>query len=477
MVVVGDPRLRVDEIGIPLHIAEKVLITDYINGWNWNKLEQCCDFMLQQKGHFCVVRDGQKIKIWSKDMLHAGDSVSRPLVDGDIVLINRPPSIHQHSLIALSVRTLQINSVLSINPLICSPLRGDFDGDCLHGYVPQSITSRVELNELVSLGKQLVNGQNGRNLLGLSQDSLTAAYLLLEDGVTLNKPEMQQLQMSCSCTPVLPAIIKSSSGASSWTGKQLFNLLLPMDFEFDYPSDGVSIRGGEVVSTSRGSSWLQDNDENLYQCLLRHSGQRALNFFSGGQELLCEWLSRRGLSVSLSDLYLSSDPDSHKNLLDEVYCGLEEAQKVSDLSLLMVERNQGFLVESSEDSAYMESFLKGQISISRHSNPELIQASISASKSVLKDMQNLVYKYSGNDNSFITMLKAGSKGNLQKLFQHSMSVGLQHSLAPLSFSIPSQLSCSFWNKEKSLSSNHADSYIPCAVIPSSFSTGLTPTLN
>jgi DNA-directed RNA polymerase-4 subunit 1 len=32
---------------------------------------------------------------------------------------------------------------------------GDFDGDCLHGYVPQSIRSRVELGELVSLSHQL----------------------------------------------------------------------------------------------------------------------------------------------------------------------------------------------------------------------------------------------------------------------------------------------------------------------------------
>lgn len=473
-VVVGDPRINVDEIGVPFHIASNVLIADYINVWNWPKLEQICDFMLQLKGHFHAVRNGQRIKIWSKDMLHAGDSIFRPLIDGDIVLINRPPSIHQHSLIALSVRVLPIKSVVSINPLICYPLRGDFDGDCLHGYVPQSISSRVELNELVSLRKQMVNGQNGRNLLTLGQDSLTAAHLLLEDGVVLKKTEMQQLQMYCSCTPLLPAVIKSSFGASKWTGKQLFSLLLPRDFEFDYVSNGVSIRGGEVVSTSNGSAWLQDNCENLYQCLVRHSGQRALEFFNGGQELFCEWLSTRGLSVSLSDLYLSSGPDSRRNLLDEVSFGLQEAQKVSDISLLMVERNQDFLVESSEETAYMESYLKGEISISQHTNPELVQASISASKSVLRDLQNLVYKYAGNNNSFITMLKAGSKGNLQKLFQHSMSLGLQHSLAPLSFSLPNQLSCVSWNNQKNLPSDNSYSYIPSAVIPSSFSSGLNP---
>ncbi|KAI3468807.1 hypothetical protein Pfo_025470 [Paulownia fortunei] len=482
MVVVGDPRIKVDEIGLPFQIAENVLISDHINLWNWDKLEPCCDFMLYRKGYFSVLRNGQRICIWSKDMLQTGDSICRPLIDGDIVLINRPPSIHQHSLIALSVKILPINSVVSINPLICSPLRGDFDGDCLHGYVPQSVNSRVELNELVSLDKQLVNGQNGRNLLSLSQDSLTAAYLFLEDGVILNKTEMQQLQMFCSCIPILPAIIKSTSGSSLWTGKQLFSLLLPPDFEFAYASNGICIRQGELVSSSHGSSWLHDNSENFFQCLLRHCGDRALDFLYAGQEVFCEWLSRRGLSVSLSDLYLSSDPESRKNLLDEIFCGLQEVEKLSEISLLMVDCNKDLLVESSEENENMENLLKERILIAQQTKAELFQASISASKSVLWDMQNLVYKYSGINNSFIAMLKAGSKGNLQKLFQHSMCLGLQHSLAPLSFSIPRHLSCASWNDQKNHFNVHklhgsqkiSDSYIPCNVVAGSYLAGLNP---
>ncbi|KAL0312669.1 UNVERIFIED_CONTAM: DNA-directed RNA polymerase IV subunit [Sesamum radiatum] len=200
MVVVGDPRIKVDEIGLPFQIAENVLISDHINLWNWDRLEPCCDFMLYRRGYFSVLRNGQRICIWSKDMLRTGDSICRPLIDGDVVLINRPPSIHQHSLIALSVRILPIKSVVSINPLVCSPLRGDFDGDCLH------VTQWAEWS----------------NLLSLSQDSLTAAYLFLEDGVLLNKPEMQQLQMFSSFMPIFPAIIKSTSGAA-WTGKTIWS--------------------------------------------------------------------------------------------------------------------------------------------------------------------------------------------------------------------------------------------------------------
>ena len=41
-----------------------------------------------------------------------------------------------------------------------------------------------------------------------------------------------------------------------------------------------------------------------------------------------------------------------------------------------------------------------------------------------------------------------SKGNLLKLVQHSMCVGLQHSLVPLPFRMPCQLSCAALNKQK-----------------------------
>ena len=163
-VVVGDPDLELSEIGIPCHIAESLQVSEYVNRQNREKLLYCCELRLLEKGKIDVCRNGSKVHLYKKEDLQIGDKIYRPLADGDKVLINRPPSIHQHSMIALTVRVLPISSVVCINPLCCSPLRGDFDGDCLHGYIPQSVTARIELNELVALDRQLINGQSGRNL-------------------------------------------------------------------------------------------------------------------------------------------------------------------------------------------------------------------------------------------------------------------------------------------------------------------------
>lgn len=492
MVVVGDPNIKVDEIGVPRHIAEAMQVSERLNSRNWTTL----GVRILAKGRTFIRREGGLVRVTlQNDTLQVGDTIYRPLRDGDIVLINRPPSIHPHSLIALHVKILPINSVLSLNPLICSPFRGDFDGDCYHGYVPQSVDSRVELHELVALNKQLINGQTGQNLLSLSHDSLTAAQLVIEDGVLLDRFQMQQLQMFCTCPQQLqfPAVFKvpspnnysnaTSSDSCLWTGKQLFSLLLPPDFHYDFPSTGVHVSKGEVISSTGASSWLRDTNENLLYRLVKHCQEEFLDFLNAAQGVLCEWLSMRGLSVSLSDIYLSSDSDSRKNMIDEVSCALREAEHVSHIKLLMVDSNQDFLIGSFQESESSKDFGVDHMFYERQKSAALSQVSVSAFKQVFRDIQNLFYQYANEDNSFLAMLKAGSKkSNLTRAVQHGMCLGLQHSLVPLSFRIPRQLSCAAWNSQKTLDSlniahdhpEYTKSYIPYAVVPSSFLTGLNP---
>ncbi|CAI9093919.1 OLC1v1029529C3 [Oldenlandia corymbosa var. corymbosa] len=485
MVVVGDPYIKLGEIGMPSHIAQKVQVAEQINKWNLDKLESYVPYWLFHGVDIRVRREGRIVKLTISDKLCCGDVLYRPMLDGDIVMINRPPSIHQHSILSLSVRTLPNNSVCSINPLICSPLRGDFDGDCLHGFVPQSVDARVELNELVAIDKQLCNGQSGRNLLSLSHDSLTAAHLILENGVTLTKFQMQQLQMFCPYEQQFPAIIKKLEKPTKehtcfWTGQQLFSLLMPPGFNYDFPSNGVCITKGEIMTSSGASTWLHDVDGNLFHGLIQFCGEQVISILNAMQEVLCQWLSMRGLSVSLSDLYLASDAFCRENMIQEVFCGLQEAEILSDIELMMVDANKNFLAQCLEENTRVEDFGEDHISVQLNKSAALSQASVSAFKRVFSVIQHLAFQYASKHNSFIAMLKAGSKGNLQKLVQHSMCLGLQHSVAPLSFRMPRRLSCAAWNDHKiSLCRSHGplennESYIPFAVVENSFLTGLNP---
>ncbi|KAB2018223.1 hypothetical protein ES319_D08G214600v1 [Gossypium barbadense] len=483
MVLTGNPNLKLSEIGIPCHVAEKLQIAEQLNRWNEERLKTCCNLRILEKGEIRIRREGKLVRIRHNEKVQVGDTIYRPLNDGDTVLINRPPSIHQHSLIALSVKVLPVNSVVSINPLICSPFRGDFDGDCLHGYVPQSINTRVELSELVSLDRQLINGQSGRNLLSLSHDSLTAAYLVKEDGVLLNLFQMQQLEMFCPNHSPLPAIVKAPLLSNPvWTGKQLFSMLFPPEFDYVFAPSDVVIHNGDLICSFEGSSWLRDADGNLFQSLIKHFQGKVLDFLHAAQEVLCEWLSMRGLSVSLLDLYLSPDTDSQKNMMDEIFYGLQEAEQTCNFKQLMVDSCQDFLAGNDEETNRFMVLDVEQICYEKQRSAALSQASVDSFKQVFRDIQNLLYKYANKDNSLFTMFKAGSKGNLLKLVQHSMCLGLQHSLVPLSFRFPHQLSCAAWTNQKSHiltqkvddTDESAKKYIPYAVVESSFVKGLNP---
>lgn len=484
-VVVGDPNIKLSEIGIPRRIAEKMQISENLNHYNFEKLVAFCELRLgfNGKGELNIRRKDSLVRIRKPEELEMGDTIYRALSDGDIVLINRPPSIHQHSLISLTAKILPVNSVVSINPLCCSPFRGDFDGDCLHGYVPQTVDTRVELVELVALDKQLVNGQSGTNLLSLSQDSLTACYLIMEDGNLMNKFQVQQLKMFCPREPPPPAVIKDPSGNSlSWTAKQIISMFLPADFNYTFPTNGVQISNGELIASSEGSAWLRDTSGNLFQSLVEHCEGQVLDILHASQGVLCEWLSMRGLSVSLSDLYLASDTCSRKNLMDEIFYGLQEAEEACIIRQLMLDSCQEFLMGYAEENQCPLTFGSEHFCNQKQKSAALSQVTVDAFKEGFRDVQNLAYKYSGEDNSLLAMFKAGSKGNMLKLVQHGMCLGLQHSLVPLSFKFPNQLSCDAWNDQKSCgiiqevgrTFESVESYIPSAVVKSSFLTGLNP---
>nr|XP_043606591.1 DNA-directed RNA polymerase IV subunit 1 [Erigeron canadensis] len=480
LVCVGDPYIRLDEIGIPRDIAETMLVSEQLNSLNWEKINDSCGLRILQRGETFIRRRGGLVPVRYGDRLRIGDTVYRPLHDGDIVLINRPPSIHPHSLIALRVKVLPVKCVLSINPLICSPLRGDFDGDSLHGYIPQSLECRVELRELVTLENQLVDKQSGKNLLSLSHDSLTAAHLMLENKVFFNRPQLQQLQMFCSHQhPELPAIVKKLKDSptvmsSLWTGRQLFSLILAKDFELSI--EKTQIKKGEFVSLLNPSSCLQGGDDSIYGYLIKNfKGEEVLEFLHSAQQLLIEWLSMRGFSVSLLDLYLTSD--SQNNMNDEVLYGLCEAERQAQGQLLMVDAHQDFLAGNfTENDGYNE-LESAKLCHDQQTSAALSRASAAAFKEAFRDLQNLIYNYATDENSFLSMLKAGSKGSMLKFVQHSMCVGYQHSLVPLSFHFPRDFSCVSWNDHKRADSSFpsgVDKYIPYGVIKSSFMSGLNP---
>ena len=72
-------------------------------------------------------------------------------MDGDFVLFNRQPSLHK--MMAHRVRVMEGNT-FRLNISVTPPYNADFDGDEMNCHAPQSISSLIELREIVHVNKQ-----------------------------------------------------------------------------------------------------------------------------------------------------------------------------------------------------------------------------------------------------------------------------------------------------------------------------------
>ncbi|CAA6656289.1 unnamed protein product [Spirodela intermedia] len=465
MTVVGDPNVRLSEIGIPEEISKHLVIPEGITSHNKHIWNSTCNKYLNYRTIYAR-RNSRLCSLTNPVELQIGDVLYRPLENGDLLLVNRPPSVHQHSLIGLSARILPTTAVFSINPLCCAPLYGDFDGDCLHAYVPQSIHSRVELNELVHLNKQLLNGQDSRSLVPLSQDSLTAAYLLTGDMVFLSTSEIQQLQMPSTRSLQYPAILKAPHLTGPlWTGQQLFSAILPENMEFSLPSMTINISNGEVLVSPTESLWLGNTSDGLFSKISRCYGDKALDYFFSAAEILCEWISMRGLSVSLEDMYLVSNSYDRKKLILEVEYGLREADRACYTNNLLMNAE---IVDRLKDCNGREEIPNSiSVEIHRMLNCKRMvtnSKSFAVFREVFTELQYLVREFASKNNSLLSMIRAGSKGSLSKFLEQSV------------------LSCANWNQYKMSdlhgiaqeTSDHTRKCGSYAVIKSSFLDGLNP---
>ena len=161
------------------------------------------------------------------DKLRIGDIVERHIMDGDIVLFNRQPSLHKMSIMSHEVKVRPWRT-FRFNECVCQPYNADFDGDEMNMHVPQTEEARAEAQTLMGTKANLCTPRNGEPLIAAIQDFITGAFLLTQKDVFLTASQANQLaavMLGCESRVDLPvpALIKP---VRMWTGKQLITLLL-----------------------------------------------------------------------------------------------------------------------------------------------------------------------------------------------------------------------------------------------------------
>jgi DNA-directed RNA polymerase II subunit RPB1 len=129
-VITPDPNLSVAEIGVPLEIAMNLTSPERVTPYNVDKL-----YKLVQNGpdkwpgaKTIVRKDGRMISLkhvkTGEIVLYNGDVVNRHLLDNDILLFNRQPTLHKMSMMGHRVKVLPYKT-FRLNVLVTRPYNAD----------------------------------------------------------------------------------------------------------------------------------------------------------------------------------------------------------------------------------------------------------------------------------------------------------------------------------------------------------------
>uniref|UniRef100_A0A3B5AQI6 DNA-directed RNA polymerase subunit n=1 Tax=Stegastes partitus TaxID=144197 RepID=A0A3B5AQI6_9TELE len=417
-VISPDPNLRIDEVAVPVHVAKILTYPERVTPPP-RRPPRTSSLSVR------FLKYGNREKIAQE--LRFGDVVERHLIDGDIVLFNRQPSLHKLSIMAHIAR-VKPHRTFRFNECVCTPYNADFDGDEMNLHLPQTEEAKAEALVLMGTKANLVTPRNGEPLIAAIQDFLTGAYLLtLKDtffdrskacqivaSILVGKDEKVKISLPC------PAIMKP---IALWTGKQIFSMILKPSKECpvkanlrtkgkQYCGKGedlchndsfVVIHNSELMCGSMDKGTLGSGSKNnIFYILLRDWGQlEAANAMSRLARLAPVYLSNRGFSIGIGDVTPGQGLlKAKQDLLDDGYQKCDEY--IEALETGKLQQQPGCTAEET-----LEALILRELSVIRDR----------AGSACLRELDK--------SNSPLIMALCGSKGSFINISQMIACVGQQ----------------------------------------------------
>ena len=281
-VISPDPNLKLNEVGVPFEVAKVLTVAERVTNLNIERLKNLVMAKEYPAANYIIRPDGKRKRITDdlredlREELEVGYIVERHLVDGDVVLFNRHPSLHRVSLMAHFVKVLPCRT-FRMHPAVCKPYNADFDGDEMNIHAPQTEEARSEAKILLNVDNNVFSPKNGSNLMGCVKDAVTGNYILLES--ELSKEDASQLLYLAG------ADAKGLKAKNS--GEDLFSKVLPK----------------ELQGVDNVYSGFKDGKGSLLKLADQKFGRaEAVELLRRVFALGTVFLSRNGFTLSASDL-------------------------------------------------------------------------------------------------------------------------------------------------------------------------------
>ncbi len=425
-VVSPDPNLSINEVGLPLTIAMHMTIPVKVITRNLELLRQYVSngSSVHPGANYVIRDDGRRIKVTDInkeeliEKLEPGWTVERQMINGDIVLFNRQPSLHKMSIMAHRVKILP-DKTFKLNPAVCPPYNADFDGDEMNMHVLQTAEARAEASILMQVQENILSPRFGGPIIGGIHDHISGMFLLTRNENRISKNGALELLRKSELSELPEPAGHEDSGEPYWNGKQIFSQILPKGLNVEFPAEVcekcetckkadcdndayVIIKDGEMLKGTIDEKAIGAFKGLVLDKIVKEFGtSRGAQFVDDFTRLAIRGVMRTGLSFGISD------EDIPRDAKTQIASSLAEAE--DEVSRLI--------------SAYEDKELEP---LPGRTLEETLEMRIMQRLGKARDNAgNIAGNQLGLENSAVIMARSGARGSMLNLTQMAACVGQQ----------------------------------------------------
>jgi DNA-directed RNA polymerase beta' subunit len=337
-----------------------------------------------------------------------GITVERHLIDGDVAIFNRQPSLHRMSMMVHEVRVLE-GKTLRLNPAVCTPYNADFDGDEMNLHVIQSDEARAEAMILMRVQEHILTPRYGGAVIGGIHDHISGAYLLTRGGEQGLIPKRNVLEMLgyIRYRGDLPKEVKNSAGEDCYRGEDIMSLIVPENINMRFRSrslDDVTVEAGQVSGTLDKRAIGAEGGRLLDTIIHTNAPSRGAEFLDAFTRLTIGACTSLGFTTGIDTEDLSQDA------IDQI-AYVDEAARVQVRSELEKFGSDGAGYEVRPGRNSLESL------------EENIMFILDQCKQVTHDVVKEELTRRGSENTTAYMAISGARGSMDNLTWIAGSIG------------------------------------------------------
>jgi len=352
-----------------------------------------------------------------------GNVVERHLIDGDVSIFNRQPSLHRMSMMVHEVRVMK-GHTFRFNLAVCTPYNADYDGDEMNLHVIQGEEARAEAKILMRVQEHILSPRYGGAVIGGIHDHISGAFMLSREGIGVRRSHALQILSSIKWVGELPKEIDMCSKKGTiidaaakkgfkgelikgFRGHDLIGLLIPKNIKIQFTSrsmDTVEVNDGKVSGTLDKRS-IGAEDGRLLDAIVQTNGSEVgAKFLDDFTRLSIAACTSLGFTTGIDDEDL---PDEALAMINS------ENAKASD-------EVEGYLTKFGKTGKGYE-VRPGRTPI--ETLEEDIMIALDQGKQRAGDIAKEELLKAGENNSAVNMAISGARGSMDNLTMMAASIG------------------------------------------------------